>query len=572
ATGRAISLRNDTGYRMRVFLRRHRWSASAAAVAIVALLGTTGWALWQQRQAVYQAQVANKETRTANSVKTLVTDMFDSVSPEVSLGETITVRQMLDKNRTALFRALEGEPTVAVEMLVVMAKSYAALGDHKQAWELLDRALPLLSDVDAERKAEVFSARLRLAQQQGSLIKIRKEAAALGPLVGGIRHSGSKVTALLALSNYLESEAIDGKNLAAAALKIAMRSFPPGDLHRLRAMRALAAAEGSKDSSGRSERLLLDGLSEAERHLPQNHPEITSQRRQLIAYYRETNQFEKAVPHANRALSEGISVYGENGLLVAADRLWVSGIMIRAGDYLAAREQLGKALDTYAASPGELSLQRAGTEKLLGDVEEYFGNYPLAQVLYERALERYVKTSRERYSIPHMRMNVARAMLKQGNTAQAAAIYRSVLEAQDGQTAALAAAKAGLGTVARMSNDARGGLALHRQALLEMGDPKTIRSRFDKIRSLALRLEMARDHAALEQRRDSMEALKAVVGELNAEFPFDSPGLADAYLLLGEQLRAEGRTEDSRRLMAKHAELMARMKGIRPRTYEMAAR
>ncbi len=563
ADGRAISLRSDTAYRMRVFLRQHRLSTSIVAAAALALVGTTGWALWQQEQAFRQARIANKETRTANSVKTLVTDMFSSVSPEVSLGETITVKQMLDKNQAVLFRTLKQEPSVAVEVLVVMAKSYAALGNHKQAWELLDRALPLVSEVDTERRAELFVARLGLAQVQGSLDAIRKEAGALRPLVEGIKDPGLKVAALLALSDYWEIVGVDGKELSEEALRLARKSFPPGDLRRLRAMRVLAAAEGSNANIGRTEQLLIDGLREAEQYLPPNHPEITSQRRALIGLYGETNRFELAVPHARRALSETIAVYGENGLLVAADRLWVSRILINAGDYRGARAELAKALDTYVASSGELSLQRASTEKLLGNVEEALGNYLEAEDLYKRSLSRYMRTTREKFSIPHMRMNVARVMLKRGDAEGAAAIYREVLAEPDNQTAALAVARAGLGSVARMSNDTPGALALHRQALKETENEKKV-DRYAKLRSLSVRLELARDHAALGDAHDSAEILRSIISEIDAKFPFDSPDLADAYRALGEQLVAEGSTQEGRRLMARYAELQAVMKGVAP--------
>lgn len=563
ADGRAISLRSDTAYRMRVFLRRHRLSTSIVAAAALALVGTTGWALWQQKQAVHQAQIANKETRTANSVKTLVTDMFSSVSPEVSLGETITVKQMLDKNQAVLFRTLKQEPSVAIEMLVVMAKSYAALGDHKQAWKLLDRALPLVSEVDTERRAELFVARLGLARVQGSLDAIRKEAGALRPLVEGIKDPGLKVATLLELSDYWEIVGVDGKGFSEEALRLARKSFPPGDLRRLRAMRVLAAAEASNANISRTQQLLIDGLREAEQYLPPNHPEITSQRRELIGLYGETNRFELAVPHARRALSETIAVYGENGLLVAADRLWVSRILINAGDYRGARAELAKALDTYVASSGELSLQRASTEKLLGNVEEALGNYLEAEDLYKRSLGRYMRTTREKFSIPHMRMNVARVMLKRGDVEGAAAIYREVLAAPDNQTAALAVARAGLGSVARMSNDAPGALALHRQALKETENEKKV-DRYAKLRSLSVRLELARDHAALGDAHDSAEVLRSIISEIDAKFPFDSPDLADAYRALGEQLVAEGITQEGRRLMARYAELQAVMKGVAP--------
>lgn len=146
--GRAISLRSDTGYRMRVFLRRHRLGAAAAAASVLALVATTGWALWQRQQAAEhafeaerQAEVAKREALAAQSVSELLISAFDAATPsERSSVAEPTAKDVLDASAARVTQELAEAPAVRARMQLLLGRAYFRLGHAAKALALMEAA------------------------------------------------------------------------------------------------------------------------------------------------------------------------------------------------------------------------------------------------------------------------------------------------------------------------------------------------------------------------------------------------------------------------------------------------
>lgn len=553
ARNEPISLRGDRGYRMAKFVGRHRWAVAASLAAVVALVGASGAALWQ-------ARVAEERARTATAVKDLVAGLLSTASVEASPGRELGVREALDRGRERLAPELAQQPVVAAELLTVMARSYASLGDVRMAWQLLDRAKSLSPELDASRKADIYSARLELASRRGSIDQMRAEGAALQLLLPGITQPADRITALLALSFYWQAESRDtAEAYAVEALRLAA-SLPAHDVRRIRAMRLLADAKDMAGKKEEAQRLHEQALQEAQRNLPRRHPEIATLRMQLATDYVEQRRYALAAALTRQSLDDTVAVYGENSAEAMNALIWTARILMVGGNYRQARPHMERAMSIIRQRPEESLLDRSAAELNLARIEEATGELEAAQRLYQSALDGLVESGRESHSLPYLRLNVARLLLRRGQHAPAKALYQRVLNEAAPESAAYGLALSGLGTLARMDGDAARALSMHQQAVEKLKPHRKGRYRTTQFYALGAQLEVSRDQRRLGMQEASRATLADVVEGLETGFPYESPDLADAYF---ELAALTGSTAERRRLLERGLGLRKQISGRR---------
>ncbi len=88
-SGRPIAARRDDAlYRMRKFVGRHRLGVAITTLAVLALIASTGLAVWQARAKAREAQASAEVTR-------FLTDLFQGADPTLARGATVTAQDLL---------------------------------------------------------------------------------------------------------------------------------------------------------------------------------------------------------------------------------------------------------------------------------------------------------------------------------------------------------------------------------------------------------------------------------------------------------------------------------------------
>lgn len=145
--GRPVRARPDTfGYRAGRFLRRNAGWSAAAAVAALGLIATASVALVQAERVRQEAARVAAERDKALEVRGFLLEMFGASGADQSVGDTVTVRQLLDLQTANLESAYGSRPELRAEMLEVLADGYDRLG-------LLPRADSLATLALAARRA-----------------------------------------------------------------------------------------------------------------------------------------------------------------------------------------------------------------------------------------------------------------------------------------------------------------------------------------------------------------------------------------------------------------------------------
>ena len=131
-----IRARPDTlSYRATKFLRRNKFVVSAVVAVLFALTGGMAAALWQ-------ANIAKKEARTAAAVEQFTEDIFrlnNRANPDPEKAQRTTARQLLDMGARKASASLNDAPEAKLQMLDLLGSLYQNL-------ELSDQAVALRKD------------------------------------------------------------------------------------------------------------------------------------------------------------------------------------------------------------------------------------------------------------------------------------------------------------------------------------------------------------------------------------------------------------------------------------------
>ena len=130
----------SAAYQLRKFARRHRLLIGSAALLLASILAGLGAAVYLWLRSEDALAVARSERLTSERVLGFLVGMFEQQTPESALGETVTVRQVLDDVAPRLRYELAGEPEVRARLMGALGQVYESLGLLRDAEPLLDGA------------------------------------------------------------------------------------------------------------------------------------------------------------------------------------------------------------------------------------------------------------------------------------------------------------------------------------------------------------------------------------------------------------------------------------------------
>ncbi len=142
--GLPVAARADTrGYRLQKFARRNAVAATGALAIAVALVAISTVTLVQSRRVAAESARAAAERDQAFEVRGFLMEMFGATGADQSVGDTLTVRALLDKQRARLDTVYRDRPHAKADMLEVLADGYDRLGYPGDAEPLSTEALAL---------------------------------------------------------------------------------------------------------------------------------------------------------------------------------------------------------------------------------------------------------------------------------------------------------------------------------------------------------------------------------------------------------------------------------------------
>jgi len=136
-----IFAREDTlRYNTSKFVNRHKTGLAVAAGFVALFIGFGSLYTWQIAK---QRNRAEQEAQKSKAVSNFLTNLIKQNYPENTQGDTITVRQFLDKGYNEV-QQLDKVPSEKAEILKIMGHTYRTLGQPKKAKKLISECIALL--------------------------------------------------------------------------------------------------------------------------------------------------------------------------------------------------------------------------------------------------------------------------------------------------------------------------------------------------------------------------------------------------------------------------------------------
>ena len=413
-------------YVARKFARRHRALVAATTIGVLALLGSTAFALnaaWKEREA---RQSAERSAAVSASVRQFMDDMFLAAMPESALGREVSVREVVDQASLLLQHSPPRDPMVAAESAISLASVNLALGRFEQAQLLVDQARRSLDGLGAEASTARIDAAIldiKVRNARGSDDKVERSARDLAAEMD--RNQGGGDPRVFEAGNLLgeilmrQSKFPEAIEQFRRVLAAPIEQLPADHPARETALSNMAVAlRGSGDLKGAAQALTALEKDLSARH-GADHPSTLSVVNNLAIVEQNAGDAERALALYDRAYEGRSRVLGPDHpdtLNVLQNR---ATLLIQAGKAAEAEPQLQQLLATLKQTrqPDHPAVLVAMNS--LAYALEDLGRLDQAEQIYRDTLAIQIEAKSAHSETFGTRNNLAMLLMRKGDLAGA---------------------------------------------------------------------------------------------------------------------------------------------------------
>jgi serine/threonine protein kinase len=270
----------STAYRARKYLRRHRVGVAVAAAGVLLLIAFAIAQAVELQHVARERDRATRERDRADRISQFMTGMFKVSRPSEARGNTITAREILDKERKEIEAGLRNEPELQAKMMFTMAETYEGLGLESRAQPLLERALEIQRRVLGPEHADTLRSMGTLARvvgdegHYGEAEKLFRETLEIQRRVLGPEHPDTLVSmSLLGATLDYDGHSAEAERLQRETLEIRRRVLGPEHPDTLASMSLLANSLEGEGRYAEAEKVYRETFSIQRRVLGAEHPD-----------------------------------------------------------------------------------------------------------------------------------------------------------------------------------------------------------------------------------------------------------------------------------------------------------
>jgi len=299
-------------YHLRKFVQRNKGVVTTVLLVFLSLcLGLAGTALSYSR-ALKERDRADREAETSRFVSDFFVGLFELADPSESLGQTMTVRDVLDEGARQIRLEHGKQPLLQARLMSTIGRLYLNLGLHNEAAELQEAALRI-------RRAELGDEHLQVAQ---SLF----DSASVHLARGDYEKARSEHEQALRIRRELAGD----------------NSTPVADSLRELGVTRLWAGDFSE-----AKRLIQDSLRRFRSLAESPREKVASTLRMLGYVQHRQGRYDAAEGSYREALRTYQLVHGDNHPDIALTKHYLANLLQYKGDRVAAKAMYREVLEMY---------------------------------------------------------------------------------------------------------------------------------------------------------------------------------------------------------------------------------
>ena len=338
-----IAHRDSLTYRLSKFVRRHRAAVLASVLGLFMALGFFTLQLRSQQELLEQSL----EAQFTSSV---LVQLFTNADPWSNTGETLSVRELLERGAEEVRSRETDPPEVRSELMSVLGRSFLNLGDFDAARGLLDESLEIRRSIypsDPSKLLGSLHLSAQLAMDSGRYEEaetLARESLEVGRRLDRGSHKG-QVEALFRLARVLDLRGSrrEARDYYRRAEEMARELDQPELLATVLDRYGLLLAGLASYDEG--ERILQEALQIFEEELGQNHPKVAFTLVNLARLLRDLERYPEAEALLRRAEEIQRQAFGDRHPHLASTLGILGAVLHESG-----RSKAGEALLTEAVA------------------------------------------------------------------------------------------------------------------------------------------------------------------------------------------------------------------------------
>ena len=301
---------------------RHNNILKNGAIACICTLGLVSIVAFVI--AAKQRDRARAEAVTADRTSRFMVDLFKLADPGEGRGNSVTVREVLDRGAADVGHGLEHEPQVRADLLTAMGEAYTGLGLYEPAKKLLEQARR-----DQDTVAVAPESRIRTLTASGALLD---DAADYDNARTLLERAVTLAQAQLASDSALTSEARDdladvltqlerfdeAERLCLAALAVDRRRGADGAVMLSKTLNTLALAYYSNGKLADAEGPMREALALRQQNLGPRHALTAESMNDVGSLLYQAGRYTEAAAMWEQTLPIFREVYGPEHPAVSA--------------------------------------------------------------------------------------------------------------------------------------------------------------------------------------------------------------------------------------------------------------
>ena len=415
-------------YLLRKFVRRNPAWVAGMATFLALIIGFAAVTAVQNRRIAEQRDLAERKNRLSWEVADFLVELFEMSNPSEARSRQLSARGLLDLGSQRIRNNVTEDLELRSELLLVMARTYNALG-------VPDAAKPLLDEAVAIRAAEGFDAEGLVAAQyeqavwfalqgrfDGALEKLETvidSMESIGWPDAGFRLRVQKSRVNSLLGRQLRPAAME---LAEATYAEAVETFGEDSIE---ALQALAMRGGTYEEMARFDEALAD-LQKARAGILQlrseQSPEYIAVLRLLGSLYKHMELPAKCIEIMEEALRLDRIVFGEDHPNVDEDLYDLASALSDMGELDASLKLFQEVLERDRRILGEEHPYVGIDHTEIGDLYSHLGKYDFADEHYR------IGIAIQRKAFPDDHLEIATTLNNFANHCQRSGNYERSLE------------------------------------------------------------------------------------------------------------------------------------------------
>ena len=431
--GLPILARADSiGYRLGKFVQRNRTAVLSIAGVIFLL---TGLVLFHIHQLGEQRDRAKLQALRAQTTMTFLENMFEGADPEVALGDTMSVFDLLDRGTRAL-DVMEDVPESAAQTRLVLGRLHFKLGDAALSRDLLEDALTSFLNLgpefrsDAAQAAMVLGEAFMLLGDHGKADEHFSEAielhrsqgrAGLRDLADDLIHYG---VSLEQMGRYSEA-----REMIQEARQILDGISTPDEVLLADAAYALASVEMNEGEYETAESLMWDALATYRVHRDVPPSKLANALNNLGNLLADTHDFDGAEALLHESIEIRKRLFGDDHPIISESYNNLAFVPYARGNYARADSLFRLSLAIVESRVGRNNRSFAMTLSNLGWIHMAQNEVETAEVTFKEALKIMEAASGSNSADAALLLgNVGTALQRNGRLEEAEHYLRRALE------------------------------------------------------------------------------------------------------------------------------------------------